>query len=143
MKGHHLVDRTLQLDYPVANVNYTRNEDEIIVAELIYSASTRYSLWNLTSIEKMDETIVPTGTEITDAQKADHPWLERIRSVHPSSQLVGAPWFSDAAHLNDGGIPAICLGPGSIDQAHKSIEYVELDQLEFAARFYEAAIMAF
>ncbi|NIP96953.1 MAG: M20 family metallopeptidase, partial [Akkermansiaceae bacterium] len=41
----------------------------------------------------------------------DHEWLTRLRAVHPESRMIGAPWFSDAAHLNDGGIPAICLGP--------------------------------
>lgn len=71
---------------------------------------------------------------------ADHPWIERIRAVRPASKPVGAPWFSDAAHLAAGGIPAICLGPGSIDQAHTCDEFIEIDALREGAAFFSALI---
>ena len=67
---------------------------------------------------------------------ADHPWLRRILAVHPHSKLVGAPWFSDAAHLNDGGLPAICLGPGSIRQAHTRDEFIRITDLEAGADYF-------
>ncbi|WP_338685845.1 M20 family metallopeptidase [Haloferula helveola] len=67
---------------------------------------------------------------------ADHPWIERIRSVRPATKPVGAPWFSDAAHLSAGGIPSICLGPGSIDQAHTCDEFIDVATLEEGARFF-------
>ncbi len=67
---------------------------------------------------------------------ADHPWLSRIRSIHPCSTLVGAPWFSDAAHLNAGGLPAICLGPGSIKQAHTKDEFIRVADLESGASYF-------
>jgi len=67
---------------------------------------------------------------------ADHPWLSRIRSIHPCSTLVGAPWFSDAAHLNAGGLPAICLGPGSIKQAHTKDEFIRVADLESGAAYF-------
>lgn len=66
----------------------------------------------------------------------DDPWLSRIRSVHPSSALIGAPWFSDAAHLNAGGLPAICLGPGSIKQAHTKDEFISIADLEAGAAYF-------
>lgn len=72
---------------------------------------------------------------------ADHPWLQRLQTIHPESELVGAPWFSDAAHLNDGGIPAICLGPGSIHQAHTKDEFISLEDLEAGARFFTELIV--
>ncbi|MDP7497234.1 MAG: M20 family metallopeptidase, partial [Roseibacillus sp.] len=53
-------------------------------------------------------------------------WLTRLTALHPQSRLVGAPWFSDAAHLNEGGLPAICLGPGSIQQAHTRDEFISI-----------------
>jgi acetylornithine deacetylase len=67
---------------------------------------------------------------------ADHPWLRRLHAIHPESELVGAPWFSDAAHLNDGGIPAVCLGPGSINQAHTKDEYISIADLERGAAYF-------
>ena len=66
----------------------------------------------------------------------DNPWLSRIRAVHPSSALIGAPWFSDAAHLNAGGLPAICLGPGSIKQAHTKDEFISVADLESGAAYF-------
>lgn len=74
-----------------------------------------------------------TITESTEAPPMevlpDHPWLQRLSGLQPTSQLVGAPWFSDAAHLNDAGLPAVCIGPGSIDQAHTCDEFIEVDAL--------------
>lgn len=67
---------------------------------------------------------------------ADHPWLKRLQAIHPTSELVGAPWFSDAAHLNDAGVPSICLGPGSIHQAHTKDEFIAIEDLEAGARFF-------
>lgn len=73
---------------------------------------------------------------------ADHPWIGRLREIRPASKAVGAPWFSDAAHLAAAGLPAICLGPGSIDQAHTADEFIEIAALEEGARFFEDLIAA-
>jgi acetylornithine deacetylase/succinyl-diaminopimelate desuccinylase-like protein len=67
----------------------------------------------------------------------DHPWIGKIRAVRDACQPVGAPWFSDAAHLSSiGGVPSICLGPGSIDQAHTRDEFIDLAALEEGAAFF-------
>ncbi|MCU0794560.1 MAG: M20 family metallopeptidase [Akkermansiaceae bacterium] len=71
---------------------------------------------------------------------ADHPWIQRIRETRPASRCVGAPWFSDAAHLSHAGLPSICLGPGSIDQAHTADEFIEIQALEEGAAFFSAFI---
>ncbi len=61
----------------------------------------------------------------------DHPWLERL-----GLPLTGAPWFSDAAHLSKAGLPSICLGPGSIDQAHTKDEFIKISDLESGAQWF-------
>jgi len=66
----------------------------------------------------------------------DHPWIERLRAARPESHPVGAPWFSDAAHLSYAGVPSVCLGPGSIDQAHTCDEFIEVEALEEGAAFF-------
>lgn len=68
------------------------------------------------------------------------PWLQKCTTAHPSSQLVGAPWFSDAAHLNDAGLPAVCIGPGSIDQAHTCDEFIRVEDLESGVRWFTELI---
>ena len=71
----------------------------------------------------------------------DHPWLKKLQTIDPSLVLTGAPWFSDAAHLSAGGLPSICLGPGSIDQAHTADEFITITDLEDGARWFSNLIM--
>ncbi len=71
---------------------------------------------------------------------ADHPMITKLCAAGPATSCTGAPWFSDAAHLNAGGIPAICIGPGSIDQAHTCDEFIQLDDLEDGLTFFEKFI---
>jgi acetylornithine deacetylase/succinyl-diaminopimelate desuccinylase-like protein len=52
-------------------------------------------------------------------------------------QPLGVPFCSDASKFGQRGIPAIILGPGSIDQAHSADEWVPCDQVEFAVDLYE------
>jgi acetylornithine deacetylase/succinyl-diaminopimelate desuccinylase-like protein len=68
--------------------------------------------------------------------REDHPMVHRLLNTGPGSSLAGAPWFSDAAHLSAGGVPAVCIGPGSIDQAHTKDEFIDAAQLEAGARFF-------
>ncbi|MDG2398944.1 MAG: M20/M25/M40 family metallo-hydrolase [Akkermansiaceae bacterium] len=71
---------------------------------------------------------------------ANHPWLVKLQEIHLDLKLVGAPWFSDAAHLSAAGIPAICLGPGSIDQAHTADEFIHISDLEEGAAWFTKMI---
>jgi acetylornithine deacetylase len=71
---------------------------------------------------------------------ADHPMIRRLQDAGPDAKLTGAPWFSDAAHLSNAGLPAICIGPGSIDQAHTADEFIEVRALEQGAEFFSRFI---
>lgn len=68
----------------------------------------------------------------------DHPMIQRLLQTDPAIGLAGAPWFSDAAHLAAAGIPSICLGPGSIDQAHTADEFISIADLHKGAEFFLA-----
>ncbi len=67
---------------------------------------------------------------------AAHPMIQALLATNSATKLAGAPWFSDAAHLSSGGIPSICIGPGSIDQAHTVDEFIEVSALEDGAKFF-------
>lgn len=67
---------------------------------------------------------------------ADHPVIRRLLATGTDVKLAGAPWFSDAAHLSAGGIPSVCIGPGSIDQAHTADEFIDLTALREGAEFF-------
>ena len=51
-------------------------------------------------------------------------------------ELVGAPWFCDAAHLSEVGIPSVAAGPGDIAQAHTEDEWISIEELEAGVDFY-------
>ena len=72
----------------------------------------------------------------------DHLWIQKMIAANPHSKPVGAPWFSDAAHLNAAGIPSVCIGPGSIDQAHTKDEFIDITDLENGVIYFEKLIRA-
>jgi acetylornithine deacetylase/succinyl-diaminopimelate desuccinylase family protein len=54
--------------------------------------------------------------------------------------LCGVPFGSDASKLSRQGIPSLIFGPGSIDQAHAAVEFVDLAQVQRALDFYRRFI---
>ena len=74
--------------------------------------------------------IVQTATEV-------------LKRMGWNQQPIGVPFGSDASKLGRAGIPTIIFGPGSIDQAHASVEYIELQQVEQACDFYKRCVLGF
>ena len=68
---------------------------------------------------------------------ADNPWIQRMQAANPASKAVSAPWFSDAGHLNASGLASVCVGPGSIDQAHTKDEFIRISDLEAGVDYFE------
>ena len=66
-----------------------------------------------------------------------------IEELGGNPETVGVPFGCDATKLSRAGIPSIIFGPGSINQAHGAIEFVEIEQVEFAAEFYRKVVMDF
>jgi acetylornithine deacetylase len=67
----------------------------------------------------------------------DAPIVRALASVieehGPSARIEGMSAWTDAAILNDAGIPAICFGPGDIALAHAAEEWTESAEVELAA----------
>ncbi|MDF1810920.1 MAG: M20 family metallopeptidase [Verrucomicrobiales bacterium] len=61
---------------------------------------------------------------------------EVLTELGGNPETVGVPFGCDVTKLSRAGIPGIIFGPGSIDQAHAAVEFVELAQVELAANFY-------
>ncbi|HRH97961.1 MAG TPA: M20 family metallopeptidase [Prosthecobacter sp.] len=59
-----------------------------------------------------------------------------LREMHREDGVSGVPFGSDASKFSRLGIPTILFGPGSIDQAHAAVEYVECAEVEAALAFY-------
>jgi acetylornithine deacetylase/succinyl-diaminopimelate desuccinylase-like protein len=68
------------------------------------------------------------------------PWVRRLGEQ--ARGFTTAPWFSDASVLSGPQCPAICIGPGSIAQAHTKDEFILLRDLEEGAEFFRRWIQA-
>jgi acetylornithine deacetylase len=55
-------------------------------------------------------------------------------------RIEGMPAWTDAALLNEAGIPAVCFGPGDIALAHSAEEYVEVREIERATEVLERMV---
>jgi len=56
------------------------------------------------------------------------PWVKKLGGQ--ARGFTTAPWFSDASVLSGPKCPAVCIGPGSIAQAHTKDEFILLSDLE-------------
>jgi acetylornithine deacetylase/succinyl-diaminopimelate desuccinylase-like protein len=62
------------------------------------------------------------------------PWVARLGKL--GRGFAAAPWFSDASVLNGPRCPAVCVGPGSIAQAHTKDEFILVRDLEEGTEFF-------
>jgi len=71
----------------------------------------------------------------------DNPYIQRLTAI--GAPLVGAPWFCDAAWLaEEGRIPSVAAGPGSIAQAHTADEFIDITALEQGVQFYRQFLLS-
>ena len=64
-----------------------------------------------------------------------------LRACGEEVHVMGMSAWTDAAILNEAGIPAICFGPGDIGLAHAAEEYVRVDEIERATLVLAALAM--
>lgn len=53
----------------------------------------------------------------------------------------GVPFGCDCTKLSRAGIPSIIFGPGSIDQAHGAVEYVDVNEAQLGFDFYRRFLL--
>ena len=57
-------------------------------------------------------------------------------AVLGAARVAGVPYATDGSPFSELGVPAVVLGPGSIDQAHGAVEWVECEQVIRAVDIY-------
>ena len=55
-----------------------------------------------------------------------------LESTGEAARVEGMSAWTDAALLNEAGIPAVCFGPGDISLAHAAEEYIPLEEIDRA-----------
>ena len=85
----------------------------------------------------LEVTLSRNGTEVSEQSDVVRGLLSAGAEHGVSPQVEGMSAWVDAALLNEAGIPAVCYGPGSIDQAHTAEEWIEVDQIGTCADVLE------
>lgn len=62
--------------------------------------------------------------------------VARQKEIGEAGELEGANYGTDGSKLTRAGIQTVVCGPGDIAQAHTKDEFVEIEQVELAARVY-------
>jgi acetylornithine deacetylase len=57
---------------------------------------------------------------------------DALRACREQVAVEGMSAWTDAALLNEAGIPAVCFGPGDISLAHAAEEYIPVDEIDRA-----------
>jgi acetylornithine deacetylase/succinyl-diaminopimelate desuccinylase-like protein len=60
--------------------------------------------------------------------------IETLGAEQLPVRIEGLSAWTDAALLNEAGIPAICFGPGDIALAHSATEYAPVAEIDTATR---------
>jgi acetylornithine deacetylase len=98
----------------------------------------------------IDETIVPAMHEVDPKTgfryeivcdipgmelAEDHQLTTLVKQLTGSNSTGKVSYGTEGGIYQEAGIPSIVCGPGSIQQAHKPDEWIELDQLDACDRF--------
>jgi acetylornithine deacetylase len=74
-------------------------------------------------------TLARPGTEVRPDSRLVQGLLDAARAEGLPSEIEGMTAWVDAAFLNEAGVPAICYGPGSIEQAHTDAEWIDVGEI--------------
>lgn len=67
---------------------------------------------------------------------------DACRAVLGSATVTGVSYATDGSPFSEAGVPAVVLGPGSIDQAHGAVEWVDCQQVLQAVEIYQRIMMS-
>ena len=74
------------------------------------------------------------ASDVSPSEPVVLAMLDALNCEQMPPRVEGLSAWTDAALLNEAGIPAICFGPGDIALAHSATEYVPLIEIESATR---------
>ncbi len=85
-----------------------------------------------------DARVTLSTAQLPSDVPTDAPIVKRLRGAlereNVPVKIEGLSAWTDAALLNEAGIPAICFGPGDIALAHAAEEFVPVEEIAIATR---------
>jgi acetylornithine deacetylase len=87
---------------------------------------------------QFDARVTLNTAQLPSDVPVDSPIVKRLRGALEREgvpvKIEGLSAWTDAAPLNEAGIPAICFGPGDIALAHAAEEFVPIEEIDIATR---------
>ncbi|WP_352337042.1 acetylornithine deacetylase [Psychrobacter sp. 16-MNA-CIBAN-0192] len=128
----NIVPNLCEFTFDYRNLPHMTQDDILVpiqakVAELTAQMQARAPE---TGIELQQQESVPAMTD-DDSAELQH----LIAALVTDDKRHKVAYATEGGQFTDAGIPTIICGPGSIEQAHKADEYVELSELERCDNF--------
>jgi acetylornithine deacetylase len=82
-------------------------------------------------------TLERPGTEVSVGSPLVQGLLAASAEAGAPALVEGMTAWVDAAFLNEAGVPAVCYGPGSIEQAHTDDEWIDVGEIVTCASVLE------
>lgn len=79
-------------------------------------------------------------SEVGDSEPIVRALAAALGASGSPARIEGMSAWTDAAILNEAGIPAVCFGPGDIGMAHAAEEFVEVSEIERATTVLERVV---
>jgi len=87
---------------------------------------------------QLDARVTLSTAQLPSDVSVDAPIVKRLRGALEQEgiafRIEGLSAWTDAALLNEAGVPTICFGPGDIALAHAAEEFVQVEEIEAVAR---------
>ena len=71
------------------------------------------------------------------SDKQSGPAVELVSKITGLNATHAVPFGTDAGHFAAADISTIIMGPGSIEQAHKPDEYIDIAEIGACLRFFD------
>jgi len=99
-------------------------------------------------LEKEMQKVVPeTGINIKTlaagpalSTEEDSDVVKLAQQFSGAEGTLNVSYMTEAGHFSQAGVPTVVIGPGSIEQAHKPNEYVDVDQMKQCENFMEKVL---
>ena len=85
----------------------------------------------------LEATLARPGTEVAEESLLVQGLLDAADAHGVRRGVRGMTAWVDAAFLNEAGVPAVCYGPGSIEQAHTADEWIDVQEIVACADVLE------
>ena len=76
--------------------------------------------------------LVQASSDVSTSAPIVRALHHALESCDEEVRIAGMSAWTDAAILNEAGIPSICFGPGDMSLAHAAEEYIEVDEIRRA-----------